>query len=491
MLAIAKVRGGFSRLTRRKNVRQEGMQDEQFDAVVLGSGQGGNPLAKAMAKYGWRTAVVERRFAGGTCVNDGCTPTKTMVASAKVAELARRAAEYGVVCGAVSMNMQTVYERKQKIVLGGRSGNEKGLNVENCELIFGEGSFAEAQPAVGKYAVDVRVNDGSERRLLSPRVFLDTGANPHVPKLDGLSETPFLNSTTIMELQTLPDHLLILGGGYIALEFAQMFRRFGAKVTVIEAGAHIASHEDDDISDCMTEILREDGIEILTETKAVRVSGSDADVVLDVETAGEAKSLRGTHLLVATGRTPNTDALKLGRAGVMVDDRGYIKVNERLETGVDGIWAIGDVKGGPAFTHISYDDFRILRANLLEGGTRTTKDRVLPYCMFIDPELGRVGMSEKEAKEAGRDVRVAVMPAKRVARANEMAETRGMWKAIVDRQSGEILGAAILGVNGGEVVTQIQLAMMGGLKYTALREGVFIHPALAEGMNVLFDSFRD
>ncbi len=467
------------------------MANEQFDAVVIGSGQGGNPLARAMAKYGWNTAVVERRFAGGTCVNDGCTPTKTMVASAKVAEQARRGAEYGVQCGAVSIDMARVYARKQEIVLGGRESNAKGLEEAGCTLIFGEGSFSEEQPGAGRYAIDVRVQDGSVRQLMSPRVFLNTGERPHVPKLDGLEQVPYLDSTSIMELQTLPEHLLVLGGGYIALEFAQMFRRFGSRVTVVEHGERIASHEDDDIADCMAEILREDGIEIFTNAKAIRVAGAEGSVALDIEVSGVASSLQGTHLLIATGRTPNTDALKLERVGAKLDEKSYVQVNERLETGVPGIWALGDVKGGPAFTHISYDDFRILRANLLERGSCSTKDRLLPYCMFIDPELGRVGLSEKQAREAGLDVRVAVMPAKRVARANEMAETRGMWKAIVDRASGEILGAAILGVNGGEVVTQIQLAMMGGLKYTRLREAVFIHPALAEGLNVLFDSFRD
>ena len=467
------------------------MASEQFDAVVIGSGQGGNPLARAMAKHGWRTAVIERRYAGGTCVNDGCTPTKTMVASAKVAEQARRAAEYGVHCGAVTVDMARVYARKQEIVLGGRNGNANGLKEAGCELVFGEGSFAQEQPGNGSHAIDVRAKDGSVRQLTAPRVFLDTGERPHVPELEGIDGVPYLDSTSIMESQTLPEHLLVLGGGYIALEFAQMFRRFGSQVTVVEHGARIASHEDDDVADCMAEMLREDGIEILTNAKALRVSGDAGAVLLEVEVGGTAKTVRGSHLLVAIGRTPNTDSLKLEHVGVKLDEKGYVPVNERLETGVPGVWALGDVKGGPAFTHISYDDFRILRANLLEGGACSTKDRLLPYCMFIDPELGRVGMSEKQAREAGRDVRVAVMPARRVARANEMAETRGMWKAIVDRASGEILGATILGVNGGEVVTQIQMAMMGGLKYTALREAVFIHPVLGEGLNVLFDSFRE
>lgn len=474
-----------------KSVRVNDGMNEQFDAVVIGSGQGGNPLAKAMAKHGWKTAVVERRYAGGTCVNDGCTPTKTMVASAKVAEQARRAAEYGVQCGAATIDMARVYARKQEIVLGGRNGNAKGLEEAGCALIYGEGSFAEEQPGGGSYAIDVRAEDGSVRQLVTSRVFLDTGERPHVPELDGLEKVPYLDSTSILEIQTVPEHLLVLGGGYIALEFAQMFRRFGSRVTVVEHGARIAAHEDDDIADCMAEILREDGIDILTNAKAVRVSGDAGSVSLDVEVSDAGKSLHGTHLLLATGRTPNTDALKLELVGVKLDEHGYVQVNDRLETRVPGIWALGDVKGGPAFTHISYDDFRILRANLLEGGSCSTKDRLLPYCMFIDPELGRVGMSEKQARAAGRDVRVTVMPAKRVARANEMAETRGMWKAIVDRSSGEILGAAILGVNGGEVVTQIQMAMMGGLKYTRLRECVFIHPALGEGLNVLFDSFQE
>ncbi len=466
------------------------MAHEQFDAVVIGSGQGGNPLARAMAKHGWKVAVVERRYAGGTCVNDGCTPSKTIDASAKVAYLAKRGADFGVNTGAVTVDMRTVWERKQKIVLESRKNNAEGLE-KVCTLLMGEASFAAEQPG-GTHVLQVKMNDGGAvRTLATPRVFLNTGERPHPPKLDGLDSVPYLDSTSIMELQEVPEHLVVLGAGYIALEFAQMMLRFGAKVTVLERGERIAAHEDDDVAECLRGFLLKEGMRILTCTSVERVGGTAGSVTLEVTTDDGPQTIRGSHLLVATGRTPNVEALHLERVGVKQDKQGHIVVNDRLETGVEGIWALGDVKGGPAFTHISYDDFRVLRTNLLEGGSTSIAGRMTNYAMFTDPELGRVGLSEKEAEKQGRKVRVAMMPADKIARLDEMDETAGMLKAIVDEETGKILGGVALTEAGGELAAQLQIAILGSLHYTALRDAVFSHPTRAEAFNNLFSSFRD
>lgn len=466
-------------------------QAEQFDAVVIGSGQGGNPLAKAMAKHGWKTAVIERRYPGGTCVNDGCTPSKTIDASARVAYLAKRGADFGVRTGDITIDLKTVWERKQGIVLKSRGKNGDGLQGENGTLILGEASFAKDQPGGGTYALDVLLQEGGTRSITASRVFLNTGERPNPPEIDGLDSTPYLDSTTVMELQTVPRHLVVLGAGYIALEFAQMFLRFGAQVTVLERSERLAAHEDEDVAACLREILQQDGMRILTCTAVQRVSGDEDSVSVDVTTADGPQTVAGSHLLVATGRTPNVESLGLDRVGVRQNDHGSIQVNDRLETGVPYIWALGDVKGGLAFTHISYDDFRILRTNLLEGGNASKADRLVTYVMFTDPELARVGLSEADAAKQGRTVRVAAIPMSSMARATEMDESRGMIKALVDPETQQILGATVLGVDGGEVAAQLQIAMMGKLPYTALREGIFAHPTKAEVLNTLFGSFRD
>jgi pyruvate/2-oxoglutarate dehydrogenase complex dihydrolipoamide dehydrogenase (E3) component len=467
---------------------------ERFDAVVIGSGQGGNPLAKAMAKHGWNTAVIERRYPGGTCVNDGCTPSKTIDASARVAYLARRGADFGVnIDGPITVDLAKVYERKQKLLLASRENIAKSLATsENSALFMGEASFAVDHPGSGSYAIEVAMGDGSTRRLETPRVFLNTGERPNIPaEIEGLDRLPYLDSTSIMELKSVPEHLLVIGAGYIALEFAQMFLRFGARVTVLERGERLVPHEDEDVAQCLRGILGEDGIEIITCSAVMKAAGSAGSITLDVTTDDGPRTLTGSHVLVATGRTPNVEPLHLDRAGVRQDKDGHIEVNDRLETSAPGIWAMGDVKGGPAFTHISYDDFRILRTNLLEGGNASIKDRLLTYVMFTDPELATVGLTEDAAAKQGRTVRVAEIPMKWMARANQMAEPRGMMKAVVDPETKQILGATILGVDGGEVAAQIQLAMMGGLPYTALREGVFAHPTKSEALNTLFTNFRD
>jgi pyruvate/2-oxoglutarate dehydrogenase complex dihydrolipoamide dehydrogenase (E3) component len=456
------------------------MAATSYDALVIGAGQAGGPLAGALAKAGRRTALVERAHVGGTCVNEGCTPTKTMVASARVAYLARRAADYGVRTGPVSVDLARVRQRKRAIVESFRKGGEGGLARAGVDLIMGEARFT------GPHTVEVRLNDGGTAALTAPWVFVNTGARPSRPPLPGLDGVPALDSTSIMELGEVPEHLLVLGGGYVGLEFAQMFRRFGSAVTVVQRGKQLLEREDDDIAAALTAVLREDGLEVLLDTEAVRVAQAGGRVELVVRTPQGERALAGSHLLLAAGRTPNTDRLDLPAAGIAADKHGFIVVNERLETSVPGVWAMGDVKGGPAFTHISYDDFRVLRANLLQGGSATIAGRLVPYTVFTDPQLGRVGLSETEARQQGRKVRVARMPMSHVARALEVDEPRGLMKAVVGADSGQVLGFAVLGIEGGELMAAVELAMMGRLPYTALRDAIFAHPTLAESLNNLF-----
>ncbi|GAB4427907.1 MAG: mercuric reductase [Chloroflexi bacterium OHK40] len=455
---------------------------EQYDVIVIGAGQSGGPLAGEFARAGRTVAVVERAHVGGTCVNVGCTPTKTMVASARMAYLARRGADYGIDTGPVRVDLARVRERKRQMVERWRSGSERSLAGTGVELLMGEASFT------GPRRVAVRLNGGGERELEAELVLVNAGARSAIPDLPGLAELPFLDSTSIMELGELPEHLLVLGGGYIGLEFGQMFRRFGSAVTIVQRGPRLLAREDGDVAEAVAGILREDGIEILLDTSAVSVAGRPGEIRLTVRTPLGARVIEGSHLLVATGRRPNSDRLGLEVAGIAVDERGNIQVNERLETTAEGVYAMGDITGGPAFTHISYDDYRILRANLLRGEQATTRGRMVPYTVFIDPQLGRVGLGEEDARKAGRAVKVARLPMDRVARALEVGEARGLMKAVVDAESGQILGTAVLGIEGGEIMSMIQLAMMGGLPYTNLRDGVFAHPTLAEALNNLFSS---
>lgn len=459
---------------------------ERYDALLIGSGQAANPLATSLARAGWKVAVVEREHVGGTCINEGCTPTKTMVASARVAYLARRSGDYGVRTGPVAVDLARVRQRKREIVDSFRGGSERRLErAAGVTLVRGEARFT------GPKEVEVRSPDGPVLRLTAEHVFLNTGARPSRPSIPGLDGVPTLTSTTIMELDTVPEHLLVLGGGYVGLEFAQMFRRFGSRVTIVQRSGRLLGHEDDDIAQAVAEVLRQDGIELYLDTEAVRAEpATDGQVRLVVCTrgdgGGEERALSASHFLVATGRAPNTEGLNLAATGLQTDERGFVPANERLETAVPGIYALGDVKGGAAFTHISYDDYRIVEANLLHDGQSSTAGRLVPYTVFIDPQLGRVGLTEAEARRQGRDVKVARMPMSAVARALELDEPRGLLKAIVDSASGEVLGAAVLGIEGGEVMAMLQIAMMGHLPYTALRDAVFAHPTLAEALNNLF-----
>jgi len=462
-------------------------QTRYYDAIVIGAGQAGGPLSTELARAGWKTALIEREHVGGTCINEGCTPTKTMVASARVAYLARRGADYGVQTGPVTVDMTKVRQRKRDIVDSFRNGSQRRIeSTKGVDLLMGEARFT------GPKTLEVRLKSGETQQLTAGTIFLNAGDRPAKPALSGIENVSTLDSTSIMELDTVPEHLLVVGGGYVGLEFGQMFRRFGSRVTIIQRGAYLLAREDADVAGEVANILREDGIEVLLETRPVRVEQSTAgNISLTVQTPAGERTLIGSHLLVATGRVPNTDWLNLDAAGIQVDKRGFIEVNERLETNVPGIYALGDIKGGPAFTHISYDDFRIIRTNLLEKGNASIHGRLVPYTVFIDPQLGRIGLSETDARAQGRDIKVAKMPMNYVARALEVDESRGFMKAVVDAGTGQILGAAILGIEGGEIMAMLEVAMMGKVPYTVLRDAVFAHPTLAESLNNLFTGLEE
>jgi pyruvate/2-oxoglutarate dehydrogenase complex dihydrolipoamide dehydrogenase (E3) component len=454
---------------------------DHYQAIVIGSGQGGTPLCTALAEAGLRTALVERKHVGGTCVNEGCTPTKTMVASGRVAYLARRGADYGIHTGDIRVDMERVRQRKRAIVDSFRNGSQKRIEkTANLDLIFGEASFT------GPKSVLVRLRDGGQRTLTGEKIFINAGARPTVPDIDGLKDIPFLDSTSIMELGTVPEHLMVLGGGYVGLEFGQMFRRFGSHVTIIHQHPQLLPNEDTDVAREIEKILTEDGIDVLLESRALKASRDGRDIGLQIENKQGGRAITGSHLLVAAGRTPNTDFLNVKAAGIETDSHGHIKTNAQLETNMSGVYALGDIKGGPAFTHISYDDYRVIRSNLLEGGHATIAGRLIPYTVFIDPQLGRVGLTEAEAQGNRMDFEIAKMPMSRVARALEVDESRGFMKAIIDAKTQQILGAAVLGIEGGELMSMIQIAMMGRVPYTALRDGIFAHPTLAESLNNLF-----
>ena len=456
---------------------------KRFDLIVIGAGQSGPPLAGAFAKAGKRVAVIERDHVGGTCVNRGCTPTKTMIAAGRVAYLTRRAADFGIEVNEPRIDMTRIRERKRDIVDTFRSGSEQGLEQQDgVELVRGEASF------VGPKQIKVNMQGDETRELTADLVLIDTGMRPRIPDIPGLDATPYLTSTTIMELAEVPEHLVVLGGGYVGLEFGQLFRRLGGRVTILQRRDQLLPREDADIADAVADILSEDGIDVRLGANATAVRQADRSVTVDFDQDNRSTSVEGSHLLVATGRVPNTDALKLEAAGVETDAKGFVRVNEHLETSADHVLASGDVTGGPPFTHTSYDDFRVIKSRLLGDEPRRRSDRTLAYTVFIDPQLGRVGLSESQAREQGYDIDLATLPMTSVARALEIDEARGMMKAVVDRNTKRILGAAVLGPEGGEVVATIQTAMMGDLPFTALRDAPFAHPTLCESLNNLFSA---
>jgi len=456
---------------------------EQYDVIVIGTSQGGRFLPVDLAKAGQRVALVERDQLGGACVNTGCTPTKTMVASARLAHQARRGAEFGVRTGRVSVDLAAVRERKRSMVAGARENYASRLAQDGLDLIEGEAHFT------GPHAVEVALTAGGTRQLTAPVIVLDTGTRSKPLTIGGAGDVPVLDNASIMELDELPEHLIVLGGGYIGLEFGQMFRRFGSEVTIIQSAARLLMLEDDDVSDEVAAILRDEGVNVLTSASPVRVESTGGGIRLTVSTEDGERQIDGSHLLSAIGRTPNTEALTADAAGIRLDANGFVEVDEHLETSVPGVYAMGDVKGGPAFTHVSYDDYRVLHANLVRHEKASTRDRVVPYAVFIDPQLGRAGLTEREARAQGRAIRVAKLPMGAVIRAIETGETRGFMKAVVDAGTGQILGCAVLGSEGGEIMTIIQTAMLGNLTYRTMADAIFTHPLLAEGLNSLFAEF--
>jgi pyruvate/2-oxoglutarate dehydrogenase complex dihydrolipoamide dehydrogenase (E3) component len=452
----------------------------RFDAIVIGSGQGGNPLAFALADHGWTVALIEQAHLGGTCVNTGCTPTKTMVASSQVAHYARNGARWGVKVAGVQMDMPAVIARKNEVVMRFRTGNEKSVEKRpNLHLYRGHGRFTGPRTL----QVDDDVLEGE-------RVFINVGTRPHPPKIPGLETVGYLTNETIMELPEVPEHLIVLGAGYIGLEFGQMFRRFGSRVTIVHKSGQICDREDPEISSALQKALELEGVEFRMNAKTTRAEKQGTEIRLTIATGAQTETISGSHLLAATGRRPNTDDLGVEKAGLTLDSRGYIKVNGRMETGVPGVWGLGDVKGGPAFTHISYNDFQILYGNIVDGKNLTIENRYVPYSLFTDPQLGRVGLTEKEARATGRKLKIGSVPMTGVSRAIERGETAGRMKIVIDAATDKILGASILAIEGGETVQILGAMMLADAPWTLLKGWVYIHPTLAEGFFGLMDSVK-
>jgi pyruvate/2-oxoglutarate dehydrogenase complex dihydrolipoamide dehydrogenase (E3) component len=453
---------------------------ERFDVLVFGSGTGGKLTAWTSASEGLRTAVVERRLIGGSCPNIACLPTKNVIHSAKVADFVRHDRDFGSGTAPASIEMAEVRARKRRMVDGLVSMHMDKYKESGAELVFGKGSF------VGPKTIQVRLNNGGVRTLYGDRVFLNLGTHAAIPDIPGLGAAKPLTHVEMLELDRLPSHLIVLGAGYVSLEFAQAFVRFGSRVTVLERGSQLLPREDQDVAEALLEFLYLDGVDVRLNVEVAQVEGSSGGSVRVILANSAGTSLLdGSDILVATGRIPNTQNVGLDKTGVALDVRGYIQVNERLETTAPSIWALGECAGSPQFTHISEDDFRIVQANL-HGGSRNTRDRLVPFCLFTDPEIARVGLNENEAVAAGRPYRVAKLPMEAVLRARTLSETRGFMKALVSHNSDEILGFTAVGPHAGEIMAVVQTAMMGKLPYTALRDAVFTHPTMAEGLGPLF-----
>lgn len=443
-----------------------------YDAIVIGSGQGGVPLATSLASEGWKVAVIEKGELGGSCINYGCTPTKTMISSARIAQYARVAPEFGIHPGPVKVNMAEVVARKNGVVESFRSGVENGLqNNSNITLYRGHARFT------GPHLVEV-----NGETLASEKIFINTGTRPRILPIPGLDRIPYLTNRNIMDLEQVPAHLIALGGNYLGLEFGQMFRRLGSEVTVVEIGEQIVPREDPEVSQSLREALEDEGMRFRFNAKTTKVGKTADGIEIVVENKdGTTEALQGSHLLVSIGQVPNSDDLGLDQAGIETDQAGYIRHNGKLETNVPGVWVLGDVKGGPAFTHVSYDDFLVIFDNVVHGKSRTIDDRVVPYALYTDPELGRVGLSEKEARAKGYRLKIGSVPMAYVARAIERGETKGLMKLVIDADTDRILGATILGSDGGELVQILMTAMMADAPWTLFKDAMFIHPTLAEG----------
>ena len=457
-------------------------QSERLEILVLGSGAGGKLLAWHMARAGRRTAVVERRWIGGSCPNINCMPSKNEIHSAKVASLVRHAAEYGAKGARVAIDMTKVRDRKRAMVDQSIAAHLRNFESSGAELIMGSGRF------VAPKTLEVQLNDGGTRVLVGDRVFINVGTHAAIPSVPGLEAAHPLTNIEALELDYLPPHLIVLGGGYVGLELAQAYRRFGSSVTVIEHGPQLMGHEDPDASEALQRILTDEGIQFLVGAEILRVQGrSGKEVALVVRTISGEQTIEGSDILVAAGRIPNTADIGLDKAGVELDAQGFVRVNDRLETSAPNVWAIGECAGSPQFTHVSEDDFRIIRDNLA-GGTRCTRERLVPYCMFTDPPLARVGLSEADAQRQGVGVRVARLPISRVLRAQTTGETEGFMKALIGARHDRILGFTMIGSEAGEVVATVQAAMLGELPYSTLRDAVLAHPTMAEGLGPLLSN---
>ena len=444
---------------------------ESFDAIVIGTGQAGPPLAVRLAQSGRKVAIIERNRFGGTCVNTGCIPTKTLIASARAAYVARRAVDFGVdIGGAIRIDMPRVKARKDEVVAQSTGGVEKWLrSTPNVTVIEGHGRF--------ESAMIVRVG---ERELTAPQIFVNTGGRPSIPPFEGLSQVDYLTSSSMMRVDFLPDHLIVIGGSYIGLEFAQMYRRFGSRVTVVEMAPRLIAREDEEVSRAVQSIVENEGVEVRLNAECIAAERRGNQISVHVNCEQEPRDIVGSHLLLAVGRVPNTGDLGLDRAGVVTDARGYIQVDDQLSTNVPGIFALGDVNGRGAFTHTSYNDYEIVAGNLLDGETRRVSDRFPVYALFTDPPLARAGMTEREARASGHSVLVGRRPMTRVGRARERSETQGFMNVLVDRDSRKILGAALLGIEADEAIHCIVDVMNAGAPYTAIRRAVHIHPTVSE-----------
>jgi pyruvate/2-oxoglutarate dehydrogenase complex dihydrolipoamide dehydrogenase (E3) component len=447
------------------------LMPDKFDAIVIGTGQSGPALAVRLAKAGRKTAIIERKYFGGTCVNTGCTPTKTLIASARAAHITRRAGDFGVtVDGSIGVDMARVKARKDAVVRPSNEGVATWLK-ETPNLTVYEGHARFESPT------NVRVNGTV---LEAGEIFIDTGARARVPDMPGLAEVEYLTNSSMMELDFLPEHLIVIGGSYVGLEFAQMYRRFGSRVTVVEMGPRVIAKEDEDVSAAIQTILESEGITIRVNAECLRVAKRAPGVAVGLDCKDEPREVEGSHVLLAVGRVPNSDDLGLDQAGVKTDERGYITVDDQLRTNVPGIWALGDVNGRGAFTHTSYNDYEIVAANLLDNDPRRVSDRIPAYALYIDPPLGRAGMTEREAKAGGRKVLVGRMMMSRVARARERSETEGFMKVLVDAETKQILGAAILGIEGDEAIHSILDLMYARAPYTIMQRAMHIHPTVTE-----------
>jgi len=442
-----------------------------YDAIIIGTGQAGPALAQRLVAANWNVAIIERKLFGGTCVNTGCTPTKTLVASAYTAHVVRRAAEYGVtVEGAVTVDMKAVKARKDAVVAPPRDGVERSLKtLEGCTVYEGHGRFVTEKK--------VAVNDSE---LVADHIFINVGGRAAVPPIPGLDQVPYLTNSSMMDIDFLPAHLIILGGSYVGLEFAQVYRRFGSEVTVIELAPRLIPREDEEVSQAVADFLKEESIDVRVDSKVVGVEKQGNSIAVKVESAGQISLVVGTHVLVAIGRQPNTDDLGLDKAGIATDARGYIQVDDHLRTKIPGIWAMGDCNGRGAFTHTSWNDFEIVAANLLDNDPRSVSDRITAYALYTDPPLGRVGMTEAEVRKTGKPALIATLAMENVSRARERGETKGFMKILVDRDSKQILGASFLGLAGDEVIHCVLDVMYAKAPYTGMQRAMHIHPTVSE-----------